>query len=182
MITAMWISFFSSTHSQTSRCNLMEKMTKAFLWIAYFAGPAEEAPTNVSVSECFGPNGFYELPFQSKHAIGAFGMSFKLVEIYSCPENCFDCIGDQCCPIDYILQDNVCIAPITQMSSGHIQLQGIQDKENSEIMKDGGSHSELMIVVALVVGAIVMLAISRSCFLHLKRQRNGELELQFLKE
>ena len=139
-------------------------------------------PVNASISDCFGAEGFYQLAFQSMHTTGTFGMSFKLVEIYSCPEDCFDCFGNQCCPIDYILQDNACIAPITQMSTGHIQLQGLQDKENSEIVEDGGSHSELIIVVALVVGAILMLAIYRSCFLHLKRQRNGELELQFLKE
>ena len=43
-----------------------------------------EATTNVSVSDCFGAEGFYELAFQSMHTAGTFGMSFKLVEIYSC--------------------------------------------------------------------------------------------------
>ena len=53
--------------------------------------------------------------------------------------------------------------------------------ENLGIIRDRNSYSELVIVVTSVVGTILMLAIFKSCFLRFKRQRNGELELQFLK-
>ena len=40
-------------------------------------------------------------------------MIFKVVAIReNCPEDCYDCIGFQCCPEGYILEDSGCTCPM----------------------------------------------------------------------
>ena len=38
-------------------------------------------------------------------------MTFSVSQTYSCSPDCLDCIEDQCCPTNYIIQDSQCTCP-----------------------------------------------------------------------
>ena len=65
----------------------------------------------VSVKSCFGEPGYYEVKVQSKHTSLSYGMAFKLVETYPCPEKCSDCLGATCCASNSVISGGACVCP-----------------------------------------------------------------------
>ena len=104
------VAFFRHSNS-TIRLKFDSDDTKAFYVNGEECFVDDEHFVNKDVTDCFGEVGNYDLMFSSEHTFGSFGMAFKVSESYLCPESCFDCVSDKCCPQDFIMEDTICVAP-----------------------------------------------------------------------
>ena len=143
-------------------------------------GLYEEA-SSVSISECFDSQGYNKITFQSRHTHGAFGMSFKLEETYSCTDELsYYCMEDPCS----IIHGMECIGSMDSTGSNlHTELNqdlNLQGKTTSSKDDDKTFYSEIVVILGAVVGALALLGIFKSCYSYVKRRREGELEIQFL--
>ena len=123
---------------------------------------------NANASSCFSSIGKYNVTFQSKHSSGSYGMSFKLLETYTCTAHCFDCLGDQCCSEDYIVQGTSCISPESLQSTN---LQGNAEIETNEIT----TIDSMKFIFYGIIGLIMIFVISKLTISYLKRKVNQDV-------
>ena len=124
---------------------------------------------NKSVSSCFDNPGNYAVTFQSQHTYGSYGISFKLLEKYECPSECFDCIGNACCSANYTINNSSCI----NSTSNFIQDINFQDKTNIKAEANQDNNSIEFISFGLILALLVFI-----CTIYYFNRKNNQKILE----